>query len=89
MRRNLKHVKHLLDLVQAYADETGTYLHDLLPKWEESGGNPEAPLEKAECVFLINLCADAGFLTVSGGNEIQLTWAGYEYLDSVTAKPTL
>lgn len=87
MRRNLKHVKHLLDLVQAYGGETGIYLNDLLPKWEESSGNPDVPLEKSECIFLINLCADAGFLTISGSDEVQLTWSGYDYLDSLTSTP--
>ncbi|MCU1752165.1 DUF2513 domain-containing protein [Pseudomonas sp. 6D_7.1_Bac1] len=87
MRRNLDHVKHLLDLVQAYANEDGIYLVELLDKWSSSSGNPDKPLDEPECIYLANLCAGAGFLSIAGSNLIQLTWAGHDYLDSITIKP--
>ena len=87
MRRNLNHVKHLLDLVQAHADEEGISMIDLLPKWEASSGNPEVSLLEPELIYLVNRCADVGYLAVNGGHSVQLTWAGHDYLDSVTVKP--
>jgi hypothetical protein len=89
MRRNLEHVKHLLDLIQAHADEAGIYLIHLLPKWEATSGKQDILLREPECIYLIDRCADAGFLTISGGNLIQLTWAGHDYLDSLTLKPNI
>ena len=88
MRRNLEHVKHLLDLIQAYADKEGIYYSDLVEKWEQSGGSPNNPLAEPECNYLTDRCAEAGFITIKGGmNLVQLTWHGHEYLDSVTPKP--
>ncbi|WP_369991301.1 hypothetical protein [Pseudomonas xanthosomatis] len=82
MRRDLKLVKHLLDMVQAYADHEGVYLSVLLPKWESSSGDSENPLSYDQLVYHVNLCANAGFISVETGNIIQMTWAGHEYLDA-------
>lgn len=83
MRRNLEHVKHLLALVEAHADHQGIFRDALVERWEASGGNPQLPLEEAECVYLVNRCTEAGFLSVSGGTIIQLTWKGHDHLDSL------
>ena len=84
MRRDLKLVKHLLDMVQAYADHEGIYLTVLAPKWESSSGNPDKSLSYEELIYHVNLCANAGFLSIEGGSQIQMTWAGHEYLDAHT-----
>jgi len=89
MRRNLEHVKHLLDIIQAHADQSGIYLIDLLPIWEATSGKQDILLREDECIYLLDRCGDAGFLTITGGNLIQLTWSGHDYLDSVTAKPAI
>jgi hypothetical protein len=89
MRRNLEHVKHLLDLIQAHATEYGINMLDLQPKWEATSGKQDILLRESELIYLLNRCEEAGFISISGGNTIQLTWAGHDYLDSVTAKPVI
>jgi hypothetical protein len=84
MRRDLSLVKHLLDMVQAHADHSGIYLIDLVPKWEGASGNPDKALTEDQLVYLLNRCAEAGYLSIGSGNLIQMTWAGHDYLDSVT-----
>ena len=86
MRRNLEHVKILLDLIQTHANTSGLYMMDLLPIWEATSGNKDFLLREDECIYLVNLCADAGLLTITGGEQIQLTWAGHDYLDSFMRK---
>ncbi|MEE4148392.1 hypothetical protein [Pseudomonas viridiflava] len=86
MKRDLKHVKHLLDLVQAYAGPSGIDLEELEEKWCASGGKPETPLAEREMRYLVRLCTGAGFLTSNSGS-VQLTWSGHDYLDSVTHRP--
>lgn len=92
MRRNLENVKHLLDLVQAYADQHGVLYEELAIKWQESGGG--RPMQESECFYLVALCKQAGMLNESvapfhGGRLIQLTWSGHEYLDAKTIKPQI
>ena len=88
MRRDLKLIKHLLDMIQAYADRDGIYLHHLIPKWEASSGNPDKPLSEDELIYHLNLCGNAGLLAIDGGNLIQMTWAGHDYLDAQTVSHT-
>jgi hypothetical protein len=92
MRRNLEKVKHLLDLVQAHADQHGVLFDELAIKWQETGGGQ--PMQQSECFYLVTLCKDAGFLKESvapfdGGRLIQMTWSGHEYLDSKTTRPQI
>lgn len=83
MRRKLDRVKHLLDLVQAYANHKGVEFNELTQKWIDSG---DGVLEEPECLYLVALCKDAGFLSESidlfGARLIQMTWSGHDYLDS-------
>ncbi|WLH42101.1 hypothetical protein [Pseudomonas sp. FP2254] len=90
MRRNLDRVKHLLDLVQAYADHDGILVNELKVKWAESGGGQTLPEE--ELLYLSALCVHEGLLNMSektyaGGRLIQMTWKGHDYLDSKTVSP--
>ncbi|MCI8210642.1 hypothetical protein AUC61_13970 [Pseudomonas sp. S25] len=64
MKRDLQHVKHLLELIQAHADVDGVYYDELEVKWQQSGGNAAVPLRPSECNYLLNRCADAGFITI-------------------------
>lgn len=87
MRRNLKHVKHLLALVQAYADHKGIQFNHLAEKWTASGSGKS--LEEPECLYLVALCKQAGYLSESkgfkGARLIQMTWSGHDYLDLNTS----
>lgn len=85
MKRDLKRVIHLLNLVQAHADHKGIAVSALVEQWTAS--SKRVRLEESECLYLIELCAEARLLIEStvnftGGKVVQLTWKGHDYLDA-------
>jgi hypothetical protein len=89
MKRNKKHIKHLLDLVQAEANSEGVSTAFLVQKFlDTSGGHP---VEKEDVRYAIFQAIDGGLLKsvkLSDFMEqgVQLTWIGHDYLDTENNK---
>lgn len=91
MRRQNKHIKHVLDLVQAEADLLGITTEMLVQRFLDTDGGHQATQQEVR--YAITLAAEAGLLkpvrlTAMTEAGVQLTWAGHDYLDAVNGKST-
>lgn len=89
MKRNKKHIKHLLDLVQSEASVDGVSTAYVVQKFLDTSGGQ--PVDQQDVHYAVFQAIDAGLLKpvklpsmMEPG--VQLTWIGHDYLDAETNK---
>lgn len=85
MRRNLSRVQHLLELIEELADRRGISLDRLRDEWVSTRDSTGEPLSDDEFEYLCELVQRQGFIRNGLGREVQLTWSGHDYLDTLRA----